>query len=327
MKTMTNNTTKRTSKKRGTKTRINTGIGTGLKTATALLLVVVMLLSVTGCGGKEAAMESSSNAQGQEQEQAVPVQGYLTMLDFEKEQRMSFCMEPPYPSLSFGEYTRQSYPSLSELQLALNGGKVDWAYLPYDTAKYMQGENPDLTVAVDASVIYSYAMAAREEDSALAEQLDRAISSLREDGTLSALEGQYIYSAEGLSEEAAAPEKIEGAPTVRIGLTGNLPPFDYVSADGIPAGFNVAFANALGERLGMNIELTTVEVDARLTALVSKKIDAVFWMMVNDSAEDVDGNGVGMTQSYHKSYGAAITKDYPYEDILKRFGLLKKGGE
>lgn len=298
---------------------------TKTRTGMVLFLAVVMLLTFAGCGGKAAAVQSPNNDQGQEQ--TVPVQGYLSMLDFEKEQRMSFCMEPPYPSLSFGEYTRQSYPSLSELQLALNGGKIDWAYLPYDTAKYMQGENTDLTVAVDASVIYSYAMAAREEDSVLGEKLDSAISSLREDGTLSALEDQYIYSAEGLSEKAAAPVKIEGAPTVRIGLTGSLPPFDYVSADGIPAGFNVAFANALGERLGMNIELTTVEVDARLTALVSKKIDVVFWMMVDDSAEDADGKGVSITQPYHKSYGAAITKDYPYEDILSRFGLLKKGGE
>lgn len=301
--------------------------GTNKKTRTGmvLFLAVVMLLTFAGCGGKESAVQSPNNDQGQEQ--TVPVQGYLTMLDFEKEQRMSFCMEPPYPSLSFGEYTRQSYPSLSELQLALNGGKIDWAYLPYDTAKYMQGETPDLTVAVDSSVLYSYAMAAREEDSALGEKLDSAISSLREDGTLSALEDQYIYSAERLSEKAAAPAKIEGAPTVRIGLTGSLPPFDYVSADGIPAGFNVAFANALGEQLGMNIELTTVDVDSRLTALVSKKIDVIFWMMIDDSAENADGKGVSITQPYHKSYGAAITKDYPYEDILNRFGLLKKGGE
>lgn len=293
------------------------------KKITALSLAVAMLLALAGCQGEAVKRKTTEDAQ----EQTLPTQGYLSMLDFEIEQRKSFYSESPAPSLTLGKYNRQSYASLSELQLALNGGKIDWAFLSYDTAKYMQSENPDLTVLVDSSVIYSYAMATRSEDSTLAEQLNGAISALREDGTLSALEEQYIYTDRGLSEKAVTPVKKEGAPTIRIGMTGSLPPFDYVSADGVPAGFNVAFANALGEKLGVNIELITVEVDARLTALVSEKIDVVFWMIVDDSAENLDTDSMCITQPHHKSYGAAVMKDYPYEDVLNRFGLLKKGSD
>ena len=293
------------------------------KKLAALLLAAVMLLIMTGCQGEAVSKKSADDAQAL----TIPTQGYLTMLDFEIQQRKSFYSESPAPSLTLGEYNRQSYASLSELQLALNGGKIDWAFLSYDTAKYMQNENPELTVLVDSSVIYSYSMATRSEDSALAEQLSGAISALSEDGTLSALEEQYIYTDQGQSEKAAAQVKKEGAPTIRIGLTGSLPPFDYVSADGVPAGFNVAFANALGDKLGVNIELITVEVDARLTALVSKKIDVVFWMIVDESAESFDTEGMCITQPHHKSYGAAVMKDYPYEDVLNRFGLLRKGGK
>lgn len=293
------------------------------KKLTALSLTAAMLLALAGCQGEAVSKKTADDPQ----EQILPTQGYLTMLDFEIEQRKSFYSESPAPSLTLGKYNRQSYASLSELQLALNGGKIDWAFLSYDTAKYMQNENPDLTVLVASSVIYSYSMATRSEDSALAEQLSGAILALREDGTLSALEEQYIYTDQGLSEKAVTPEKKEGAPTIRIGLTGSLPPFDYVSADGVPAGFNVAFANALGEKLGVNIELITVEVDARLTALVSEKIDVVFWMIVDGSAENLDTDGMCITQPHHKSYGAAVMKDYPYEDVLNRFGLLKKGSD
>lgn len=291
------------------------------KKLTTLLLATSMLLMLAGCTNEAVSKKPMDDAYGQ----TVPTQGYLTMLDFEQSQCLSFYAEPPYPSLSFGAYKRQSYTSISELQLALNGGKIDWIYVPYDTAKYVQNQNPDLTVAVDASAVFSYSMVTREEDTALAEQLNDAISAMREDGTLAALEEQYIYSMQGLQEKTALPAKIADAPTIRIGLTGSLPPFDYVSADGVPAGFNVAFVSALRDRLGVNIELTTVEVDARLTALSSKKIDLAFWMIVNDSADNSDVDGICITQPYHKSYGAAIAKDYPYEDILKIFGLLKTG--
>ncbi len=296
---------------------------TATKKLTAISLAAVMLLTLTGCQGEDVSMKSADKAQ----EQTVPTQGYLTMLDFELGQRKSMYSDSLIQSLTPGKYNYQSYASLSELQLALNGGKIDWAFLSYDTAKYMQSENPDLTVLVDTTIIYSYAMATRSEDSALAEQLNGAITGLREDGTLSALEDQYIYSDQEMSEKAATPVKKEGAPTIRIGLTGSLPPFDYVSADGIPAGFNAAFASALGEKLGVNIELVTVEVDARLTALVSEKIDVVFWMIVDGSAENLDADGMCITQPHHKSYGAAVMKDYPYEDVLNRFGLLKKGSD
>ena len=293
------------------------------KKLTAISLAAVMLLTLTGCQGEDVSMKSADKAQ----EQTVPTQGYLTMLDFELGQRKSMYSDSLIQSLTPGKYNYQSYTSLSELQLALNGGKIDWAFLSYDTAKYMQSENPDLTVLVDSTIIYSYAMATRSEDSALAEQLNDAITGLREDGTLAALEDQYIYSDQGRSEKAATPVKKEGAPTIRIGLTGSLPPFDYVSADGVPAGFNAAFASALGEKLGVNIELITVEVDARLTALVSEKIDVVFWMIVDDSVENLDTEDMCITQPHHKSYGAAVMKDYPYEDVLDRFGLLKKGSD
>jgi hypothetical protein len=296
---------------------------TATKKLTALSLAAVMLLTLSGCQGEAVSKKTADDAQ----EQILPTQGYLTMLDFELGQRKSMYSDSLIQSLTPGKYNYQSYASLSELQLALNGGKIDWAFLSYDTAKYMQSENPDLTVLVDPTIIYSYAMATRSEDSALAEQLNGAITGLREDGTLSALEDQYIYSDQGLSEKAATPVQKEGAPTIRIGLTGSLPPFDYVSADGVPAGFNVAFATALGEKLGVNIELITVEVDARLTALVSEKIDVVFWMIVDGSAENLDTDSMYVSQPHHKSYGAAVIKDYPYEDVLNRFGLLKKGGD
>ena len=38
-----------------------------------------------------------------------------------------------------------------------------------------------------------------------------------------------------------------GEETYVVGVTGDLPPLDYVAADGTPAGFNVALMDAIAE--------------------------------------------------------------------------------
>ncbi|MBP1764515.1 MAG: putative transporter related protein [Firmicutes bacterium] len=290
------------------------------------ILVLCITLTLAGCAGGNESAKSNAGSTA-EQSGRIPVQGMLSMLDFEKAQAASFQRTPPYTSLEFGKYERKGYPALSELLLALNSSQVDWAYIPFDTAKYVQAANKDWTLVVDTSVIFSYSMATRSEDQALAEQLSNAITTMRGDGTLDALEKEYIYSANGApNTENLKMPVFAGAPTIRIGLTGNLPPFDYTNADGAPRGFNVAFAKALSEKLGVNIELVVTDVGARLLALSSKKIDVVFWMIINDySGTKAVADGLRITPSYHKSYGAALTKDYPYEQILERYGLLTKG--
>lgn len=293
-----------------------------MKKLRTILMVALMMLSLTACADGNGD-KSSSNKTASGQNDKIPSEGYIEMLDYEKGQAKSFYSESPYHSLVLEEYKKDAYPGLSELLLALKGGKVDWAFLSSDTAKYVKHENSDLTLFVDPSIVYSYAMATRGEDTTLATQLDSAIAALKKDGTIAALEDKYIYSAQGAPTETIKLTEFKGAPTIRIGLTGNLPPFDYTSADGTPSGFNTAFAKALGDYLKVNIELTTVDVGARLTALSTKKIDVIFWMIVDAQSDTLaNTDGVCITQVYHKSYGAVLTKDYPYDQILKHFGLL-----
>ena len=70
---------------------------------------------------------------------------------------------------------------------------------------------------------------------------------------------------------------IEGAETIRIAVTGDLPPMDVILSDGTPAGFNTAFLAELSQRVGVNFELVSVESSARAVALSSGVVDALFW--------------------------------------------------
>ncbi|MDR2743225.1 MAG: transporter substrate-binding domain-containing protein [Treponema sp.] len=55
-----------------------------------------------------------------------------------------------------------------------------------------------------------------------------------------------------------------------VGISGDLPPCNYISADGKPAGFNVALMDALSQVLSKNVQFVTVPSDARFSALLSK---------------------------------------------------------
>ena len=84
----------------------------------------------------------------------------------------------------------------------------------------------------------------------------------------------------GKGEPAAMPMPvIDGAPTIKVAVTGDMPAMDFVTADGKPAGFNVAFLSELSKRINKNIELVDVDAGARSAALSSGQVDALFWVI------------------------------------------------
>ena len=110
---------------------------------------------------------------------------------------------------------------------------------------------------------------------------------MKEDGTLSALTDQ-IYS-EAIS--AVEMPVIDGAETIRVAVTGDLPPYDYIDASGKPAGFNTAILAEISKRIGKQFELVSIESAARAIALSSGSADVVFWTRVSSpdaSQYDVD---------------------------------------
>ena len=87
-------------------------------------------------------------------------------------------------------------------------------------------------------------------------------------------------------------------------MTGDLPPLDYVNANGKPEGFNTAVLAEIANRMLRNIEFVQVTGGARAAALTSKQVDVVFWAIVPVSEiipQDTDKpEGVALTNPYFK---------------------------
>lgn len=106
---------------------------------------------------------------------------------------------------------------------------------------------------------------------------NNAIIAMKADGTLDSLIENDLKAYIESDPEPKDLPVFEGAKTVKVGVTGDLPPMDFVAANGKAAGFNVALLTEIANRTQVNFELVQIETGARPMALSSGKVDVVFW--------------------------------------------------
>ncbi|WP_181297328.1 cystine ABC transporter substrate-binding protein [Pseudomonas sp. Q2-TVG4-2] len=91
-------------------------------------------------------------------------------------------------------------------------------------------------------------------------------------GSLSLLLGSSlfipVFAADLLDE-------IKANGTLKVGIEGTYPPFNYQDESGQLTGFEVDFANALAKQLGVKAEFQPTKWDGILAALESKRLDVV----------------------------------------------------
>ncbi len=195
----------------------------------------------------------------------------------------------------------QYYDDLAGMLMALNAGTVDEITLPRFVAEYVVKTNPELEICCVEAMpeMMTLRFGFREDENNLLEKMNEAIAAMKADGSLDELMDTYLKPSAG---EDLAPVQFDSFPeseeTIRVAVTGDLPPIDYVGADGVPAGFNTAVLAEIGRRLGVNVELVPLQTGSRALALMTGTADAVFWFMWSpNDANDVP-EGVLLSDSY-----------------------------
>ena len=129
-------------------------------------------------------------------------------------------------------------------------------------------------------------MVVLSENPELCEALNSAIAHVQETGTLEAL---TIAMIKGTPVDV--PE-YDADKTLYVGVTGDIPPIDYVDETGTPVGFNVNLMTEIGAYLGYKIEFVQLSKNAIIAALASGRIDVVFWQEQSLSPEMLELLGV-----------------------------------
>ena len=195
------------------------------------------------------------------------------------------------------------YDSLTAMLMALNSGEVDEIFLSEAVAAYIINTTNGkyFEACVLRTIPMSYSFGFRKNDAPeLRNKFNEALMSMKADGSLQTLVAKYIYEAGVGEPEVVEFEKFENASTIKVAVTGDLPPIDYIKADGTPAGFNTAVLSEIAKRLKLNVELISIESGARSASLASGRSDVVFWFQVYDTdigQPDVP-DGIALSEPY-----------------------------
>lgn len=189
------------------------------------------------------------------------------------------------------------FDSLNSMLMSLNAGTIDGMIVYFTVGSYLCRQNENLTSWLDYSEMekiyggemtniknrfildqilgtdFSFLM--MEDHAALRDEFNQAIADMKADGTLDTLKDSIM------DLDKAEIAEIDSAETIRVGVTGDLPPIDYVDEAGIPAGFNTAVLAEISRRTGKNIELVSIDSGARSLALSEGIVDVVFWSRIS----------------------------------------------
>ena len=186
------------------------------------------------------------------------------------------------------------YDRMSDMVMGLSRGDIVVLETDQNTVRYIVSRNDNI---VDRPPYLNpnnlfFAMLLREEDKELRDQISACIAGMEGDGTMEQLRQRYIEDViNGDDPEAVVPETFPGAGTIRVAVTGDRPPMDYVSAGDEPIGFNTALIAEVAKRLGVNIQFVNTTCESRGMALATGVCDIVFWMEIGDF-ENWEGAGL-----------------------------------
>ncbi len=123
---------------------------------------------------------------------------------------------------------------------------------------------------------------------------------------LTACGGKDAAPADVASSEAdAAVSEVLADGVLTVGTNAEFPPFEYVGDSGEPDGFDVALIKAIGEKLGVSVEVENMEFDS-LVSSIGNKIDvAIAGMTVTDERK----NSVDFSNSYYDALQYVIVPE------------------
>ena len=271
-----------------------------MKRFISIVLAGLIILSLAACGAKDGNVEKVAVLEADE----IGMGNMAT-----EEHRAHMKVDRNTPSGVTVEFVH--YNNLSSALMDLESGKTMNIVVEESAANYIAARNDKVAVSTD-EITSHFSMMTMDSNKEVYDILNNVIVDMKADGTLDALVENELKAYIENDPEAKELPRFDGAKTIKFGITGDMPPMDFVASNGKAAGFNIALLTEIANRAQVNIELIQIESGARPVALSSGKVDAVFWtrnavcaVCGAEGAEKIDGTLV--TESYFSDNTAVVT--------------------
>ena len=274
-----------------------------MKKLVSLFLILVLALSAVSASAVKLGELSYLNDDGSKRAKLL-LEVYNTL----EKNNIALFRAPDSDSSAFDEIEVVPFDNLNSMFMALQNGQIDMMITYSKVFNYLMVQNgiqpgedykdlntgvvrdvfsagseysalpPEVQYMMDQILGTDFSFMLKDSDTALRDEINAAIAELKADGSIQKMmQDQFDALKEGKPLEATEIEKIEGADTIRVAVTGDLPPMDFIDENGKPAGFNTAVLSAISKKIRKNIELVSIDSGARAVALASGSVDAVFW--------------------------------------------------
>ena len=213
---------------------------------------------------------------------------------------------------------------------ALLQGKIDCIVTDEAPAKAFQRVNPSLRILPETFDASSFAICVAKDHAELQQSINHAIRILKANGVIDSIVNSHLergiavaYTPKASDVKKNVPEALQKLglkKSLRFATNATFEPFEYYQ-DGKIVGIDVDVANAIGDVLGVDVEILDMEFDAIITSVQAGKADAgIAGITVTPERE----KNIGFTDSYADVRQVIMVNSENAEVTGTQHGLLDK---
>lgn len=259
----------------------------------AIILACVLAALFVGCGSKEAkkTVASKEDLYGAVIGVQLGTIGDLYADDYDVE----------------GAGTQKvQYTKITDAIQALKQGKLDCVIVDEQPAKATTKDDDSLVILDEPLTVEEYAICIAKDNTDLTAQINTALSELKEEGIVNQIIDNYISEDKKGTCPYVSPEGTEYPNgTLIVATNAEFPPYEYLDGENI-VGIDMELAQAIGDKLGMKIEIENTAFDSIINNVVSHKADVGIagMTMTEERLQSID-----FSEPYTTSTQVIITRD------------------